>query len=52
MWQFHIYRNSELQVDNEALKEKQTQKTEEIDSLQVMKNLSYSKFIRIHCFYY
>lgn len=34
----HIERNSELQGENEALKQKETQKTEEIECLQVTKN--------------
>lgn len=36
----HIERNSELQAENETLKQKETQKNEEIDSVQVMRTIT------------
>lgn len=48
----HIERNSELQAENEALKQKETQKNEEIDGVQVMETITcYSRFSSIHCVY-
>lgn len=43
----HIERNSELQAENETLKQKETQKNEEIDSVQVMKNITLFKIFLV-----